>query len=94
MGPLPLENILGEDEDFPIETPYEGFGYAKLYQGPTRPNWIDHDPVNHPECPVNLGDLVMIQDSIGMVFVGGAYKFSWSGGCGFNPVKRYTVIEP
>lgn len=80
------------------EYPFEIYGtnklkwrHAKLYQGPTRPNWIEW---SGGECPVDSEKWILAQERDGGFEIYRASDFRW-GHIGYEgDIMRYTVIEP
>lgn len=66
---------------------------AKLYTGPTRPNWIDHDGRGVPGEVIEAGR-VLCQMKDGAIMVVPHYSMNWKHEDGANDIMRYTIIEP
>jgi len=82
-GPVELVGINGSW----FKTTVFDWEQAKLYTGPTRPNWIEW---SGGKMPVDEKQAVLIQQDVGSIRYGEAWMFFWES----PKIARYTVIEP
>lgn len=82
-------------KEFPFNIgPHKGMNWrqARLYQGPTRPNWIEW---SGGECPVDDCDVVLFEmrsGEIDLCAIPSTIRWSHVGANG--DILRYTIIEP
>ena len=77
-----------EDEGFPFDIDDCTWKYAKLYQGPTRPNWIEW---HGGKCPLKNGEEVLGQLRDGTL---SARLNRWEHENNDRDIMRYTIIKP
>ena len=95
-GPIELSSVDGESVPYPYKTVCAVYSQAKLYKGPTKPNWIEHDGMGVPEEVEDAGK-ALVQKRNGWICVVDEYSPWWIhddvGGEG-GDIVRYTIIEP
>lgn len=65
---------------------------CKLYEGPTRPNWIEW---NGGECPVKGGVSVLVEFRDGGIDISRyALDYTWYHSGSDGDIIRYTTLEP
>jgi hypothetical protein len=90
LGPRMLEGYAtGWDKPFTADGFY---AEAKLYQGPTRPNWIEW---SGGECPVDDCVVVLFEMRSGEIDLCAIpLTIRWSHVGANGDILRYTIIEP
>lgn len=79
------------ESPFPFCTNEDVYKQCRLYQGPTRPNWIEWDG---GECPVDEDSQVLVMLRGGHISAHNARLFVWHHSKNQSDIIRYTVIEP
>ena len=93
-GPCVLNRVVHDDNE-PYIVGEDPWKQAKLYKGPTKPNWIEHDGKGVPE-EVRQVDKVLAQNRNGNIVLSSSASNCWvySEGELGNQIVRYTIIEP
>lgn len=93
LGPFVLKKVRS-DSGLKYMAGPSSFNHAKLYTGPTLPNWNEHDGLSVPADVYELGQ-ALIQDRSGDVDFVPAESHWWVHGCRATPndIMRYTIIE-
>jgi hypothetical protein len=85
-------NDFNADLSYPFDCG-ASWAQCKLYDGPTRPNWIEW---SGGECPVDGDEYVIIQLRDGSINASKACDFVWEHTSADLPfsIVRYSVIHP
>ena len=94
LGPFVLKKVRFDSGLRYMAGP-SSFNHAKLYTGPTRPNWNEHDGLSVPGDVYELGR-ALVQDRSGDIEIVPAESHWWVHSYIENPndIMRYTIIEP
>lgn len=89
-GPCVLSSVEMQTDSLFI-SPESYWRFAKLYDGPTRPNWIDW---SGGECPIGPNEFVIVQYRDGLLGLVVAQFISWEHRHADGDIMRYSVVKP